>query len=711
MKTETKKNRCLSVRNLWIKFLAWILFSLAGVTLILILYIFFSSKTTISSLGKIKTENFPPYTYNVKKIQLENPWYVLEVDSYGGVTVRTIKGETIMSSLMYYSIYDGVVDNWGLNNVTVCLSNDSTVSIQGKTKMDVSISMLLTVHKSKPNLDAIIKTHYNSSTIVRQEALIAKFDVPVSEIYLKNRQTDYKPFDQEYWLNREGVRFGRGLKSSLIYHTTKISSLQLDSRSNLLIINLEYFLDHPLIYIPYQKDGAGKWTDYSTATYSAGDSRDDYFTIYFGCLPKATPRIMLVPHGYLAGYVFTEHADGSDIRKHRAAYFGSENIQNSENAIGGFFGHKIPVTKSVFYADTTGSPSGNSIRDDPDKPQFLDFLDQLYATGIYDICLHTPEPYTSNRETLTEAIKFMKENFDATTWIDHGMFPGNNNRETLVCNGLDSGSVLFAADLWEKYGTSYFWNPAVEALRTTVSPKEEIRKLRLKNLSVELWRRYRYLREYQGENFFTSLAELLVGYFPTYELNSLQSLKDNSCPTPLYWKNITRTRHFYSWTTEFDYHGISPEMAGDKINKEKRHMDLLIANWGIFINHGYYVRSRYDDHFLSENNGVIVINPHFDEILSYMALLRDEGDLYITTIKDLLHYWILTENISFDYLPEGDINICNNNNELIKGLSLAINASDIKINSETPKFRRVGEDIIIWFDIPANGHVNLQIKL
>ena len=670
--------------------------------------------------GSIKAGSYLPGTKNdhlrakagiEKTLQLENPWYLLEVDENGGITVRSPAHEIIMSDLTYYSEYEGINERWGLDSVTVSLRNDSTVSIIGKGLASAIVNVTVSVSKNNPRMDINVKTHYNLNATVCREALIARFNVPLAEVYLKNRKTVSKAFASEYWLDRQGARFGSGSKSSLIYHTPHISSLQLKCKSRQLIINLEYYRDHPFIQIPFKMDGTEKWLDRSAANYKAGSERNDDFSIYFGWVPEIVPRLMLVPGGYLAGYVFTEHADGGNIRTHRAAYFGSEDISDPENATGGFAGHKIPVTKSVFYADTTGGLSGSSIRDDPDQPQFLNFLDSLYATGCYDICLHSPEYYSSDRKTLEEAIKFMKERYDAETWIDHGLYPGRLNRESFICEGLDSTSDLYAADLWRKYDTRFFWNPAVEAFRIEASPTAESMKLRLGKTFVALRRRFRYLRYYEGGNIFSVFFKMSKGYFPMEELNSLQPSRGDSYPTPLYWQNITTTGHFYSWTTEFVYPGIPTDKGDNRLINEKRKLDMLKSDRGVFFNHGYFVRYGGNDNILDKENGKYVINPRFDQILELMADMRDEGDLCITTVKDLLNYWILTENISFDYKSDGTINILNNNAEPAKNLSLVLNADacDITVDGHTPASKQVGEDAVIWFDIPAKGHVSLKI--
>ncbi len=666
---------------------------------------YFSASKPVSYLPEIHSVDLKPNHKGLKSIALKCSGYTCLVQGDGRIMVKSVEGDTILSNLTYYADYEGIGEKWGLNNMTAKLMNDSIISIAGEGQSGVYVTLAMTVHKDKPKLDISINTLYMGTITVSRESVVASFGVSVSEVYLKNRQVDFGSFSPEYWLQKQGLRFGNGLRSAMIYHTPNVSSLQLDTRKNLLFVNLDYYLDHPFINIPYQKGGGGKWVDLSKAKYIAGDVRKNNFSIYFGGIPKITPRFMLVPNGYLAGYIFTEHADGGSIKTHRAAYFGSEDISDINNATGGFAGHKIPVTKSVFYADPDTAVY-SSIRDDPDFPQFLDFLDQLNATGLYDICLHTPENLNSNHEVLEESIKFMKNRFDTKSWIDHGMYSGQINREAIVADGLNSNSAFYSADLWEKYGTCYFWSPAVEMIRN-YSLKEKIKKLKLFDVSVNLWKRYLSPDELQKISFYTAFKEMITFYVYNGELNSLKTYKGNSYPTPLAWQHFTRTRDFYSWVT--DYEKIYSNLSDRKVNIEKKLLDNLISDWGVFFNHGYFVRNTKDD-VLSLQDGKIVINPYFDKILEMMAQMRDKGDLCITTIKDLLDYWILTDKISFDYMPDGTIFVNNANKQSVKGLSLVVMGKTVTVDGETPKLRQEGDNTIFWFDIPANQRVRIQVE-
>jgi hypothetical protein len=675
---------------------------------------YYSASKPVSFIPDISLHKLDSLPQGKNKIILKNPWFVLIADEYGKLAVTTNDEEVIMSGLTYYSSCDGSVDNIELNEISVLLVNDSTILMTGKTSSNVSVTEVFTIHKKIPSLDVRIRTRYNSDIIVKREALIARFVIPPTEIYLKNRKIVTQPFDPEYWLGDQGVRFGKDSRSCLIYHTPYISSLQLDTRKSLLFINLEYYLDHPHINIPFQEDEGGKWTDQSIAFYRNGMERENQFSMYFGNLPKITPRLMLVPEGYLAGYIFTEHADGGNMKTQRAAYFGDENITRVDEAKGGFVGHKIPVTKSVFYIDTINNVPGSSIINNSDSIQYLDFLDQLYSTGLYEICLHTPEDYNSNRESLSKSLKFMNDRFDSKTWIDHGMYKGKMNRESFCCDGLFPSTNYYAADLWKQFDTRFFWNPAVEEIgKSNISPSKRIKEGKFYKAYVEFWKHYISPEELSKMNFFEAFKELIWRYSNKGELNSLLTSKSNSYPTPLIWQHPTRTDNFYSWKTDYekDYGKLNFKKKEKFLKMEFRQLDTLIYHQGIFLNHGYFVRNRPEHNIFIESDGQIQINPYFDKVLERMADLRDNGRLYITTVRNLLDYLIMLENVTFEYLPDGRINIYNKNDKPIKGLSVIVNARNARLNGKISKIRRLGLDSVIWFDLPEKSKICLRVEI
>jgi hypothetical protein len=640
-------------------------------------------------------------------------WYNLKITTQGEVELTTPDSLPIISSLSYFSSCEGFEDKAGLLDVSAGKINDSIFIVSGTSVSGALVNISVRTDRTQPKIDFLITTKYKNEVVVNRESLVVKYEVPVSEVFKKNRKTDTENFKSEYWLDKQGVKLGNDSRSALIYHTPGISSLQLNTRDSLLFINLDYFRDHPFIPIPFQPDGRGRWTDCSPSLYQSNAERVDSFSVYVGYLPRAVPRIMLLTGGFVAGHAFTEHADGGErIGPHLAAYYGADSITDIDNASGGFAGHRIPVTKSVMFCDSTGKLSDPVTEDTSVWNLKASFLDQLNKTGLYDICLHTPEELNSNRQTLAEAIPFMKERYDARSWIDHGMYDGNMNRECFVCDGLNPASEYYAADLWDEYDTRYFWSSAVELIRNRdrISTGGELKRLRFRRASESFWTNHLSSDRLRSIGFFKSLKEVIrLIRTKEEELNSLLPAKGDSMPTPLWWEHPSYAKGFYSWVTDYvkDYRDFSGRNAEMNLENEMRQIDGLISNWGIFLNHGYYVRGH---EILAEQNGRLQINPYFDRLLGYMEDNQEKGSLLNTTVRDLLDYWILTENVSFTYFPDGTIGLYNNNEQEIEGLSMAVKAQRVFIDGVSPASRRSENDLVFWFDMPAKTRKIIRVE-
>jgi len=683
-------------------------------SLLVVLFVagYFDSRTPVSYLPDIKIENADRKLVDNDSCTLEGSDFKLIVTTRGNVIIRSLSGSTLLSSLRYYSFQNDTIEKVGLDNIEVKFTNDSTILLSGQGPSGTMVKICFAVPRKSNKLDIITTTDYFRTTKVDREALVLVSELPVKEVYKKNRRADQNAFASEYWLDNQGVLFGNDGNSILIYNVPNVSSLQLNTEHKTLFINLDYKRDHPHIYIPYQKNGEGYWEDRSASLYPSGSTRVNQVTIFIDSMLNAVPRIMAVPNGYLAGYVFTEHADGGNLRTQRAVYFGSDKVHRAEDAIGGFVKNRIPVTKSIFYSNP-GKESYCSVIDDADTAQYVEFLDQLYETGDYELCLHTPEGITSSRQRLNDAISFMKDRYDAITWIDHGMETGESNRECFLADGLDPNSGLYSADLWEEYNTHFFWNVGVEKLREAsyVSIKESMKQFKFLKVFGLLWQRYFSPEELHKVNFFSGCWKMLTSKPVKSELNSFVELKGGSYPTPLFYRHPTRTGDFISWATDFTYDiRLSWTRKADQwYLHEIGNLDRLVSQRGIFINHGYYIRNiPYTDMSLEANN-CIAINPYFEKMLKYMALQRDNGDLYISTIRDLLQYWILCEKISFEYSHDGTITLSNNNEVPVKGLSLVVSKSDIILTQKEHQSKMVSDETIVWFDIEAKEKVQMRL--
>jgi hypothetical protein len=519
-----------------------------------------------------------------------------------------------------------------------------------------------------------VETTYKKDVQVIREAMILKLTQPLKEVYRRNSIIDTSFFQSEYWLNKEGVRFGRGKNTLLIYHAPGISSLQLNVPENQLIINLDYANDHPFQYFPLLDSMMNEKKDLSCSIYKAGESRKNSFSIHAGKDVEFVPRLMLNPDGYLAAHIFTEHADWTDLPTHKAVYFGSEKINNAKDATGGFIKNKIPVSKSVFYSNpekVLNSDSKHSsifttpIASIKGTKGFEDFLKQLQQEGN-EICLHTPDQNTSMRSLVEEACAYMQKNFHSVTWIDHGYNNGpKNNREAFVCDGLNATSTSYAKDIWEKYGVKYFWNSYYEDFRTNDS---------------------------MYFDFYGSPMHPYPGF-------------GDAAPQPLYWKSPTRTGDFISWPTRDLLEIHDPGLWKYHFSKER--MNDFLHQRAVKFEHCYPAGSIPGRGFWTKNDkNEIVVEPNFNYVLEMFAAYRDSGWINSTTVSSLLDYWLACENINFEYTGSTTVKITNRNKSDLKGISFAVNAkkilSDKKINQ---KF--FDGDLIFWFDMKAGESVDV----
>ncbi|MCM3081576.1 hypothetical protein [Brevibacillus invocatus] len=303
------------------------------------------------------------------------------------------------------------------------------------------------------------------------------------------------------------------------------------------------------------------------------------------------------------------------------------------------------MTKSVFYSNPYYKPYLRSHIAIEQHPQFLPFLDELHKQGN-EIVLHTLYPFELRhyQRTTENILAFMKNRLGSVTWIDHGYL-----KSSFAFDALDKKTPHYLAQMWEKYDTKYFWHYSAEDTANT-------------NLSLDLY----------------------------------QTRKNDALRTPLYWSHPTVTGPFYTWASAVVPEDTMYQYSGKNLYE-------LIHNRGVFINHTYLARvpsSERAGRFMIRNaNGEWVIHPAFDQLLKKLSTLRDQGDLYLTTVRDIMNYWIAVSQVRMDYAPSGAIWLHNQGNQKISGLSMATQSNEVFVNGKKPLQREVDGERIFWFDL------------
>ena len=522
--------------------------------------------------------------------------------------------------------------------------------------------------------------------VVRQTLVIPFIDSTLT-VYRRNLHVDTTAFQSEYYLDREGFTIGEGARSFTLYHPSKVSSMQLDATHRIAYINLDYWRDHPLIHYPLCDTIEDYFEDVSCDNihYVHPDSSEirlgeiyvakndnHYFIVQIGDSIHDLPRIMPVWDGYQSAFIFTEHADWTDLRTHRAVLFGNENITKPEDAVGGFCYFNIPVTKSVFYWNpdnvTNEKISGGrftglcaSIKTDK---EFYKLLKTLKKEG-FEICLHSPEIYTTIPSEFPKAMRFMKRQFNTVSWIDHGYNNGpEKNREDMVCDGLLPDSPQYAADLWKKNGVRYLWNAYYEENR---------------------------MEQYNFDSHFVQPFDGYGDALPNRQITTLP----NGDKDFLLWStpSTLEVNEDHEWYYYFD----------------SIRLQRLVDQHNVFITHVYPAWSDPHRAFWQYNeNGTAVAMPGFNFALSQLAHFRDEKKILPTTIEQYLNYYEKIQNIDYVIIKDNTIKL-NNRGEAIEGLTLLC-TKPIVVEGKPIDFRKVDEGYLVWFDLGRHETVTLRYK-
>ena len=536
-------------------------------------------------------------------------------------------------------------------------------------------------HERRINVQCVI---YKTCKVIRQSIVIPFVDSTLT-VYRRNLHVDSTQFQPEYYLDREGFTIGEGSRSFTLYHHTglyssRYSSIQLDATNRIAFLNLDYWKDHPLIHYPLCDTIEDYFEDVSCEDIFVGSEQRGvlnvereirhHFNVNIGNEIHDLPRLMPVWDGYQSAFIFTEHADWTDIRTHRAVLFGNENITRPEDAVGGFCYYHIPITKSVFYWNpdkitnnetSHGLFTGLIESIDTDK-EFFKLLKNLKKQG-FEICLHSPEIYTTIPSEFPKAMRFMRRQFDTKSWIDHGYNNGSDkNREDLVCDGLLPDSPQYAVELWKKNGVRYLWNAYYEENR---------------------------MEQYNFDGHFVQPYDGFGDALPNRQITTLPNGDED----------------FLLWAT--------PSTL--EVNEDKEwyyyfdsiRLQRLVDQHNVFITHVYPAWSDpYRAFWQYNENGTAVAMPGFNFALSQLAHFRDEKKILPTTIEQYLDYYEKLQKVEYLIRDHHTIQLTNSG-EAIKGLTLLC-VQPIYVEGKVIDYRKVEEGYLVWFDLGKNETVTIR---
>jgi hypothetical protein len=532
--------------------------------------------------------------------------------------------------------------------------------------------------EENPDIEVRSKTHYLKNCTLFHQGIVIETPLALSQLHLKNRMLRtlevknrmFRKIEEpvnDVWLWQEGCRVGSSQAEWVVQHTPNIACIEVITRGKgflwktvtptqtpQVIINMEHF--HAQRYrrnlIPYDAHFC-EFEEYSAPRYTKGDETNHSFKIFLGEQLPHVPRLMLTPKGFRAAHVWTEHADRTNINTHRAAYYGDERISHAEDAVGGFVKYGHVVTKSIFYTNKQSSACEISYTTDS---AFRSFLDELDARG-HEICAHALDPHYDNSPAEAyQAVTEIAKSYRSPTWIDHYY---THERSCITYEGLMPNSSHYMVDVWRANNIRYFWHAASEDF----SP--------LKKDMIDL----------------------------------LHTSNGDYTPTPLYWRIPGTPADMITWAAN--------ECPLEYFKEEV--IDALIKDRGISIHHHYYPYIEEDRNYSykfieKDSEQRYVATEFFNNILSIMAQRNREGELYFTTIGEIVSYWLALEHIQIELcIPDGFI-LTNTSDKMIEGFAFVIQAEQVSCSEAQIKSRSLDAgDILVWFDMPAQSQYKFKI--
>jgi hypothetical protein len=295
-------------------------------------------------------------------------------------------------------------------------------------------------------------------------------------------------------------------------------------------------------------------------------------------------------------------------------------------------------------------------------PGYREFLLQLYESG-FEICPHTPDPYTSNRSMINESLQEMRRYFYCESWIDHGYDNSPaSNRENIVCDGNDAGSPFYSADLWKKYGIKNFWSSFYE--------------------DSSLFTPY---------NFYSSFSVPYEGWSQVF-------------PIPEYWRHH-KTGNFIHWRTNNTFEPKTEVLWSYLFNVQR--LEELFQHRTNVIIHCYPARVDSLNAFYTITDDEIRVNAAFENVLKKLSSLQKNGRLWIPTVSQLIEYSLKLENVILIPNENKTYTVINNGKETIPGVTFSSQIKSVKAKNKTIHSKQAGQDVMFWFDLKAGEKVDL----
>ena len=613
-------------------------------------------------------------------------YYEAEITATGSLDFYSLTGVRLISGLpLFRARYSCAGSYLSLTGDTpslplIIVQGDSIIVRSQQTVGPLALVTSYALARSSPYVECRIRLTYEQDIdSVFLEGL--EGDVWPESARVVGRDQKFDPPGRrvpetviDKWTTR-AAEFGRGLTSVCFPGEDDLAGLRVRWTGShwRLSYDLDRVGDHPF-FRNYRPARPMASVDTASALKRfAGESRAAFFRFAVGREQRVL-RKEHQPDGYEATLVITEHADCEGPATTRAIAYGRSDA-DAPIPGRGILGNGLTWTKSVFRWSTTGSRYANLGYSALDDSEFKQTIDQIHARGV-EIALHSPTALPDSANRVAAALRDLSDWYGSRVWIDHGM---DVNWEALSTFGAYPESLTwFIVDTLRAYGFSYAWL-ALDAQAV-----------------VPTW----------GGNMFVPQAP---DFYPPV-LWPLPVRDDRTGLPPLYlWE---------TWV-------INEDRQRDWL-LGKSGIDWLLSGRGVEIVHLYF---GSQDTFIGRPNPTTATwlvrhgqppnltwetDATVDRYFQQLAERQRTGRLRVVTLSDFADYLLLGDSIELQAIGSNEFLLINHAHRPVPGFALATLAEGVRRiavdGSQIRSMKKIGKDLLFWFDVPADTLLHLQLQ-
>ncbi len=355
------------------------------------------------------------------------------------------------------------------------------------------------------------------------------------------------------------------------------------------------------------------------------------------------------PEGRDAALVITDHADQSAPDELTALAFGRS---DAIEPVGGFLGHHLALTKSLFF-------HGDEKRPQLEDPRVMAAAEALFGGGS-EIVPHSATAAPDSRETTRAALEAFRH-FQTVTWIDH---QPETNCEAFINQGYRPSGPFRIADLLEANGYRYLWS-ADDARAGTL----DLLARPMSERAPTLWPLGRFAPDDDGE------------------------------------RRLFRSSWMFLETRRF-----LAALAPARLDQLARRRGLAVLHTYLETLHDRGTKFGQRNLLVRRPDGVVATDPRFEALLGDLERRQESGALWVTTLRDLGDHLRALESVAVRYLADGTAEL--RTTSVVHGATLlAPRGVTVLVNDLKPLTRRGSDGETVFFlDLVPDHPVRVELR-